>query len=419
MIVNNADLVTHWPSQPSVSGALLAIEGKSIVDFGLVGKLVDRYDGDTEILDVSGRLVVPGMIDAGSQLHRSLTPGLAVAWREGERIENALDEESLYWSALAGLLDALRSGVTTCFALVSSPTFVEGSLTAVARAFSETKVRGALAFVVSPRSDAAGAIRENARHLASCRGSSADRIQGLFGLDTTSGIEDELVTGVAKAAGDEGAAVHVRLEDDGGETDTVNRLDRLGVWKGGGVAFYRGPMAPEDEVVFRDREMWIAHGAQSDILSGSGTLDLARAASSGLRLALATDGCGPSVSEEVRTAAYRQRTRGRDLKDAIRLAGRAAFAGNADLASRVFGAELGRIKPGARADLVVLDYRAPTPIAEDNLPEQLFWGALRAPVHSVIVNGRLLYHNGEFKDLDEERIRARAREAARKLRERL
>jgi cytosine/adenosine deaminase-related metal-dependent hydrolase len=418
MIINNADLVTHWPSQPSVSGALVAIEGKSIVDFGLVGKLVDRYDDDTEILDVSGRLVVPGMIDAGSRLYRSLTPGLPVAWRESERIESALDEESLYWSALAGLLDALRSGVTTCFALVSSPASVEASLTAVARAFGETTVRGALAYVVSPRSSAA-AIRENARHLASCRGSSSDRIQGLFGLDATSGTEDELLSAVSKAAEDEGAGVHVRLEDDGGDTDTVNRLERLGVWKGGGVAFYRGPMAPEDEVVFRDREIWIAHGAQSDILSGMGALDLARAASSGLRLALATDGCGPSLSEEVRIAAYRQRTRGREPKDAIRLACRAAFAGNADLATRVFGPELGRIKPGARADIVVLDYRAPTPLEEDNLPEHLFWGASRAPVHSVIVNGKLLYQNGEFKDLDEERIRARSREAARKLRERL
>jgi cytosine/adenosine deaminase-related metal-dependent hydrolase len=419
MIVNNADLITHWPSQPAVSGALLAIEGKSIIDFGLVGKLVDRYDDDTEILDVSGRLVVPGMIDAGSRLYRSLTLGLPIPWRESHRIESALDEECLYWSALAFLLDALRSGVTTSFAFVSSPASVEGSLTAVARAFSETNVRVALAYVVSPRSDTTAAIRENARHLASCRGSSADRIQGLFGLDATSGIEAELMTQFARAVEDEGAGVYVLLEDQGDEADVVNRLERVGVWHRGGVAFYRGPIPPEDEVVFRDREIWIAHGAQSDILSGVGAPDLARAASSGLRLALATDGCGSSLSEELRVAAYRQRTRGRELKDAIRLACRAAFAGNADLATRVFGPELGRIKPGARADLVVLDYRAPTPLEEENLPEHLFWGASRAPVHSVIVNGKLLYQNGEFKDLDEERIRARAREAARKLRERL
>ena len=45
MIVNNASLVTHWTSQPAISGALVAIEGKSIVDFGLVGKLVDPVEG--------------------------------------------------------------------------------------------------------------------------------------------------------------------------------------------------------------------------------------------------------------------------------------------------------------------------------------------------------------------------------------
>jgi cytosine/adenosine deaminase-related metal-dependent hydrolase len=386
MIVNNANLITHWPSQPWVGGALVAIEGKSIVDFGLVGKLVDRYDDETQIVDVCGRLVVPGMIDAGSRLYRSLAAGLAVPWREAHRIESVLDEESLYWSALAGLLDALRSGVTTVFSPVSSPAFVEGSLAAVARAFGETRVRGALAYVVSSRSDVEGALRVNARHVASCRGSSSERMQGLFGLDAGSDVEDAILARVAEAAENEGAGVYAFLEDEVAESTLATRLERAGVWKRGGVAFHRGPIAPEDEIVFRENEVWVAHGAQSDILSGMGALDLARGASSGLRLALATDGCGPSLREELRIAAYRQRTRGRDMKDAIRLACRAAFAGNADLATRVFGPELGRIKPGARADLVVLDYRPPTPLEQENLPEHLFWGASSAPVHSVIVN---------------------------------
>jgi cytosine/adenosine deaminase-related metal-dependent hydrolase len=68
---------------------------------------------------------------------------------------------------------------------------------------------------------------------------------------------------------------------------------------------------------------------------------------------------------------------------------------------------------------VVLDYRTPTELDEESLPDRLFWGASRAPVHAVIVNGKLVYQNGRFPDLDEERIRARAREAARKLLERL
>ncbi len=417
MIVYNADLVTHWPQQPVIPGALLAIEGKSIVDFGPVGKLVSRYDEDRESLDVAGRLVVPGMIDAGARLFRSVTAGLSIPWKEAHRIESALDEETLYWSTFAGLLDALRSGVTTLFALVSSLAAIEGgSLAATARAFTEARARGALAYVHSARSDIEVSVRENARHIASCRGSSSERLQGLFGIDVTSEVDGVALSKVAKAAEEEGARVHVTVEDD---PEVVREVARSGLWNRGGVALYRGPISSENVVALRGRELWVAHGPSSDILRGLGVLDLSHAESSGLKLALATDGCGASVSEELRVAAYRQRSRGRELEDAIRLACRAAFGKAADLATLVFGAELGRIKPGARADLVVLDYRAATPLEEENLPEHLFWGASRAPVHAVIVNGKLLYQNGRFHDLDEERVRARALEAARKLRERL
>ena len=52
MILNNANLVTFWDSEPFVTGALVAIEGKILVDFGSVGKLADRYDA-AETLDVA------------------------------------------------------------------------------------------------------------------------------------------------------------------------------------------------------------------------------------------------------------------------------------------------------------------------------------------------------------------------------
>ena len=49
MIVLNALLLTFWDKQPLIDGALIAIEGKTIIDFGKMGKLVDQYE-DTEIL---------------------------------------------------------------------------------------------------------------------------------------------------------------------------------------------------------------------------------------------------------------------------------------------------------------------------------------------------------------------------------
>ncbi len=62
MILSNATLITFWDQQPLIKGALVAIEGKTIVDFGKTGKLVDRYE-DTETLDVGGRVVLPGLVN--------------------------------------------------------------------------------------------------------------------------------------------------------------------------------------------------------------------------------------------------------------------------------------------------------------------------------------------------------------------
>ena len=126
----------------------------------------------------------------------------------------------------------------------------------------------------------------NARHHASTRGS--ERLQGLFGLEASSGIEEDTLSRFARAAEDEGAPTYVVLEDEGEEANLVQGLDGASVWSRGGAVLHRGPIAVEDEVVFREREVWITHGAQSDILSGMGAMDLARAASSGLRLALGT-----------------------------------------------------------------------------------------------------------------------------------
>jgi cytosine/adenosine deaminase-related metal-dependent hydrolase len=231
-------------------------------------------------------------------------------------------------------------------------------------------------------------------------------------------MEDQALARFVEAAEAEGALCHVAVEDSGDEPSIVKRLDEAGVWNLGGVLLHRGPMAPGDEALLANREVWVAHAASSDMLARKGTPDLSRARSSGVRRALATDEGGGSLSESMRVAAYRQRSRGRGTRDAVRLVCDAAFEGGASLATRVFGAEVGRVKPGARADLVVFDYRPLAPLEGETLPEQVLWGALSAPVHSVIVNGRLSYQNGEFRGLDEERIRARAREAAKRVRER-
>ena len=90
----------------------------------------------------------------------------------------------------------------------------------------------------------------------------------------------------------------------------------------------------------------------------------------------------------------------------------AMLAGGHRLASALFGLPFGRLEPGAPADLVVFDYRPPTPLASGNLAGHLLFGLDRSHVRSVLVAGRWVVRERRLVNLDADRVFARARLAA-------
>ena len=70
---------------------------------------------------------------------------------------------------------------------------------------------------------------------------------------------------------------------------------------------------------------------------------------------------------------------------------------------------LGEITEGAPADLVILDYLAPTPVTAGNLPWHILFGVDGEHVRTTIVNGRVLMRDRTLLTLNEEDIHAQAR----------
>jgi hypothetical protein len=98
---------------------------------------------------------------------------------------------------------------------------------------------------------------------------------------------------------------------------------------------------------------------------------------------------------------------------------RRLFVTGPEWGGRFFGEGLGRITPGAPADLVMVDYRASTEFSARTLSEHLWAGLLRAPVSSVMVAGEIVMDNGVLVTLDEREVARRARECARRVWSRL
>jgi len=98
---------------------------------------------------------------------------------------------------------------------------------------------------------------------------------------------------------------------------------------------------------------------------------------------------------------------------------RRLFVTGARWASDHFGEELGILRAGAPADLILLDYRPATEFSTRTLGAHLWSGLLRAPVSGAMVAGNVVMDNGVLVTADEHEVAQRARECAARVWERL
>jgi cytosine/adenosine deaminase-related metal-dependent hydrolase len=96
-----------------------------------------------------------------------------------------------------------------------------------------------------------------------------------------------------------------------------------------------------------------------------------------------------------------------------------ALQTNARLAEVFFPTSvIGRLVPGAAADVTLVDYHPFTPLTAGNFPWHVIFGFEASMVTTTIVAGRVLMRNRELLTLDEKAIAAAARDYAPKVWER-
>ncbi len=246
----------------------------------------------------------PGLVCAHHHLYSTLARGMPAPPRVpkdfGEilelvwwRLDLALDEEMIRWSAMLGALEALERGTTAIVDHHASPNAIEGSLDVIADACEAVGVRSSCCYEVTDRNGADGmrrGLEENERFL---RGGG----QGFVGAHACFTLSDESLAAVSGLAEDLGAGVHIHVAE--GEIDRAagSRLE--------GVARSDWLLA---HCVHLDRplEGRIAHNARSNMNNAVGYARPTRWAGSNT-VALGTDGIGGDMLEEFRIAYVRHR----------------------------------------------------------------------------------------------------------------
>ena len=333
--------------------------------------------------------VTSGMVCSHHHLYSTLARGMPAPPRQPTkfieileqvwwRLDVALDDEMIRWSAMLGAVEALQSGTTAIVDHHESPSAIEGSLTIIADACATVGVRTNLAYGVTDRHRADGARRGLAENERFLRGGG----RGMVGVHAAFTCTDATLEAAAGLAVDIGVGVHIHVAEGPNDADAGQRLAAL---------------ARDDwhlvHCVYLDRELpgTIAHNPRSNMNNAVG---YARPAARPNRIVLGTDGIGADMLEEARLAYVRLR------EDDV--------LASPDLVWQWLenGYEL---FPEARHDRVTWNY----PHADSGW-HVAFTPGVRA-LHVTAGDGEVLLRDGRPTRVDVDEVRAKAAEQAQRL----
>lgn len=420
--------------------------GQSVlIEDGLIARVAPksrfaRFTGQR--LDVAGKVVMPGLINAHTHCYSTLARGLTKAKPARDftgvlrnlwwRLDSALTTEDCYSSALIALIDSIRHGTTTIIDHHASPNAVAGSLDAIARAVHETGLRACLCYEVSDRDGARTALdglAENVHFIRRCQTQGGGHLQALFGLHASFTLSDATLNRAASLGHDLQTGFHLHVAEAASDQDAarrtskrrvVERLQRLGILGERSIAAHCVHVSRREMDLLAASGTAVVHNPQSNLNNAVGIADVIELRRRGVLVGLGTDAMTTNLLEELRVALWAQHHRNQHPSVGFAEVTDALFSGNAEIASRIFDLRFGAIRAGCVGDLAIYDYDPPTPLDDLSALGHVVFGLSQAVVDTTIVAGRVLMANRQLAlNLDEARVTARARELAKHLWQRL
>ena len=171
-------------------------------------------------------------------------------------------------------------------------------------------------------------------------------------------------------------------------------------------------LSDSDIAILAAKGATVAHNPVSNLKLGSGVLPLRKLLDAGVNVALGTDGVASNnrldMLREMQTAAILHKGVNRD--PAITVAAEMLPLATRNGALAQGRPDCGEIKLGNRADLVLINRHSihNTPSFDDHA--MLCYSADCSDVRFTMVDGRILYRNGAYNLIDEERLLHEAKE---------
>ena len=413
-------------------GAGWNIEQKNILINGsrIASVTAGASDGADRVLDAGGKLVMPGLINAHTHaymtIHRNVADDLAFFdWLDAvQRIEDYMTEEDVYWTTLLAIIEMLRSG-TTCFVdmTIKSAKEKSGPKSAAAGAvynsgFRAVISRGLAGFAESDESHMKYGQAVSEMELFK----NEPRLQFLHGPHAPYSCMADYLQKLTASARDRGIGQTIHLSESQAEMDSIRKehaatpiayVDSLGVFDVPVIAAHCVYAADEDIRLMAEKGVSVALCPKSNMKLGNGFAPAQKLLDAGVNVCLGTDGCGSNNSlnmfSEMNAAAlvYKGAEHRAQCVSAAEVLKMATVNGAKAIGRE---GELGVIREGALADLILVNLDEPQLIPQNSILSGLVYSSTGAEVDTVLVNGEILMENRKLCTISEEEVFARIRE---------
>jgi putative selenium metabolism protein SsnA len=438
ILIQNGTLITFGAPCRVLEGHALLIEDGVIQRIAPTDQIPGPFD---KVIDATHQVVMPGLINSHMHFYSTLVRGLGKA-APSRNFQEVLD--NLWWrldrkltlddvkvSAEIMLVEAIRKGTTTLVDHHASPFAITGSLDAIASAVKTAGVRACLCYEVSDRDGEAIAtegLEENANFARRCQQEQDPQLRALFGLHAAFTLSDKTLDRAATLGHDLGIGFHVHVAEAASDVAVnqarhgqtpVARLQAHGLLGQGSIAAHAVHTTASDQELLAATGTFVAHNPQSNLNNAVGIADVLALTQRGVRVGLGTDAMTVNMLEEVRVALWAQHLRQEHPTCAFMEIANSLFVRNPELAAQLWGFPLGTLQEGAAADVILLDYHAPTPLRDDTVLGHLIFGLSQATVDATICGGRILMEGRRLQNgMDEACLAARSRALAEHLWER-
>jgi 5-methylthioadenosine/S-adenosylhomocysteine deaminase len=419
MIIIENGLVIPSPGDGTLlERATVVIEGDRIASVDPDGPPgAAGAGGRVTRIDASACAVLPGLVSCHAHCRpfRGLGDGLGMmAWHDRfvHRFSAGMTPDDAYWGAANTFLEMLRNGITTV-QVMTSISAVEDSEVDAAVA---TGIRARLIPHVASREGVEATIERIEAEAG------ADRVRTWLGLEVPEIVHEPTLRLVAEAGERLGVGVHTHFAEFA--PGDLDRLRDAGLLRKGLSLAHCVHLSGADVAALSAGGVSVSHNPRSNSRYGNGVAPLRRLLDAGVVVGLGTDGPDSTFScdifEEARLAAFLARATARDplALTADEALGLATGGG-----ARALGldGQVGRLRAGARADVIVVDLASPSmaPVlaAEPhrNVVPVLVFAAVGKDVRDVVVDGRVVLRDRRFETMDEGEVVAECGRRSRRI----